>query len=299
MPMINIPGAELGRPPFLHTGVTMTAGLIQADAQKLDVIVKKILTFEHNPAVRFEAVGSHVMAALLIIDSISSRHYIDRNKGTLTEKDFGFWVPVFGGDYNRPSTLGFRWLPMFMLVDPFAAVSVGREYYGFPKSVGRFSKVQTDVTGKVEPLKINFFGYQKFSPNAVADWYPAIEWDINATGDLSEAALPWSDFARDLSSSMIGPPMVSMPMIFRKQIPSATQANISDLDQIITLDVKAQAIRRVNVRNNAHSTLTIHNSDSYNPQDILGVGFKNPISKIFEVDFDFLVGYGEKIDILK
>jgi hypothetical protein len=295
MPMINIPGAELGRPPFLHQGVKMTASLIAADAQKLDKLVKKILTFDHNAAVRFEAVGSKVLAAVLVIDKISSTHYIDRNKGTVSEKDFGFWLPVFGGDYSRPSTLGFRWLPMFMLVEPFAAVSVGREYFGFPKSVGRFSKIQSGLTGKADPLKIDFFGYDKFDANAVANWHPAIDWDIEDIGQFSDSAASWSNFATDLARDFIGPPMVSMPMVFRKQIPSGTQANLADLDQIIALQVKAQTIRKAGIWESDQALLRVFSSDSYNPQEILGIRDVNSTSKIFEVDFDFLVGYGEEL----
>ena len=71
---------------------------------------------------------------------MTSSDPIDKSKGHVKEADIGLWIWVQGGEADKPETWGDYLLPVYLFVDSGAALSAGREVFGYPKLLGSFER---------------------------------------------------------------------------------------------------------------------------------------------------------------
>jgi len=124
-------------------------------------------TVEYRPLL-----GEHVLMLTGAFGRVSSEAPGFRDWGHVDEAQISLWVPVLAG-----RTVGTRFhaerlclsVPFIVVNNPMSYAG-GREVYGYPKTLGRF----TPAAGMGNPLTVKVFGGD-FKPANNAAWHPLFE----------------------------------------------------------------------------------------------------------------------------
>ena len=123
-------------PPLKLCGATMYSFLVHADLDALTRMVDAQLNAVTAPAGTIYK-PLLPMAAIVCADITQSFSSTppDADKGWMSERDFGVWIPVVAGTQSgatwKPGRIG--WYLPYVFVDNVAAMVTGREVYGFFK----------------------------------------------------------------------------------------------------------------------------------------------------------------------
>jgi hypothetical protein len=154
-------------PPYVHRGAKVHSFAVGADLGLIQRMCDIWFTETSGGAIEYRVLSRWLFVVCVNIDSVSSQHPDHRDSGYMSEIDIGIWALVLR---TKPFSLWPRWLPIQLFVDSAPAAFVGREVYGFPKQVGRFS-----VPGNApanDPFSIE--GFVVPTPNAAATWKEVI-----------------------------------------------------------------------------------------------------------------------------
>jgi uncharacterized protein with NAD-binding domain and iron-sulfur cluster len=188
--------------PFRCEGGHARAFMLEGDRRRIDDLVRRMLNEPARGAVEYRAFTDKVLLVVGAFDSISSTVPPWDRWGTIREIQASIFVPVLAGRDHGPVFVADRLclaVP-YILVDNAMSYLAGREDYGYPKTLGRFSPEE----GVGEHVKIEAYG-GNFAPDQKMGWKPLIE--IAPAGEGSGAdpggAAP-EDGAPGLASLLLG-----------------------------------------------------------------------------------------------
>jgi hypothetical protein len=128
-------GKQVYQQPFNAKGVHLYGFVVEADIESLQKnICDKYLNDPSCGKNDFRPAGPFVLFVFNTIDSLSSIKPPDNEKGWFSEKETAVWVLL--EDRKREKLF---WFHPYIFVDNSYAMAMGRELYGFPKSLGWFN----------------------------------------------------------------------------------------------------------------------------------------------------------------
>jgi len=125
-------GGELVyQPPFVSDDVEYYGFILDADKIQLQELCDRYLNAAIGSARRFVPAGGFVLLACCNLPSLRSIAPPHSNFGRFVEREVAFWVLVIDKVKQR-----LFWFIPYIFVDNTYAMAMGRELYGFPKSMG-------------------------------------------------------------------------------------------------------------------------------------------------------------------
>jgi acetoacetate decarboxylase len=119
--------------PYLAKHVGFFGFALKANVNSLQSLCDLRLNAPAGKAVRFEPSGPFIILAFNSLNQLSSKNPPDSEKGWFSEKEFAVWMPVIDRVQEKS-----YWFHPYIFVDNPYALALGREVYGFPKSLGVF-----------------------------------------------------------------------------------------------------------------------------------------------------------------
>ncbi len=135
-------GTYAGPGPLETSGVTCYAFLLQSSASgALQGMCDRFFNGPSGGDLDIRPLINNVVYTIMPIERAQSTDPEGRKVGWFPEVDVGFWLPV--ARYQRvlgiPLITGLFLAPLALFVDKAIGVVAGREVWGFPKQIGRFS----------------------------------------------------------------------------------------------------------------------------------------------------------------
>lgn len=222
--------------PLQLNDATMYSFCVGADFAQLQAVVDQQLNAVAGPGTYKALLPMVAIVCADIADSFSQVPP-DSEKGWMSERDFGIWIPVVRG-----TTIG--WYLPYVFVDNVAAMVTGREVFGFfkqtanlmmppsPKDPGAFS-VDALVIATYSPesqaqvLRLMTLTTTEAAPAPAGSWAgdvkKAFEDVFSAVktmiGDVKEMPIStWELLKNGLEEAITG----NVPMVFLKQFRDAT-----------------------------------------------------------------------------
>ena len=125
-------GEQVYASPFVATGVEFFGFAVQADLNSLQSnICDHFLNEPLGAKNRFVPLSDTVLFVFNTIDSLSSATPPFNTMGWFPEKEAAIWVALVDREREQLS-----WFHPYMIVDISYAMAMGRELYGFPKTIG-------------------------------------------------------------------------------------------------------------------------------------------------------------------
>jgi len=268
-----------------------------------------VLNDHAGSPLRFHVTYPIVLFTALYAKRMTSSDPIDKSKGWVKEADIGLWIPVQGGKASNPDAWGDYLLPVYLFVDSGAAISAGREVFGFPKLLGTFERKTEDPDDDARVI-VHTQYFERFGPDAEAVVAPILAIDRVEAAEIrpsrlqSAEALVASGFGANLLartrrriSSLLDftPYGFVLPMIFLKQFRGLARPNAACY-QAITI-VNTQSVGEAKIDELSHPyALRLWSSDSHPIAADLGLrsGQEALTQDLppFKAKLDFTVGFG-------
>jgi Acetoacetate decarboxylase (ADC) len=150
-------------PPFSFEEGRFRGYLLKGDARRVQALCDLVLNGPASGKVTYAPMlGGYVLLQAGHFGRIRSQDPAYKDWGYAEESQLSIFIPVLakGGGEERVC----MFCP-YMVVDNPVSMAGGREIYGYPKSLGRFSP--EDALG--DPLRVEAFGGD-FDPNHRAEW---------------------------------------------------------------------------------------------------------------------------------
>ncbi len=131
-------GDMVVRHPIACNRTRMFSWLIDADWDALSALCDKAFAEPSGGAVVVRPILPAVAVVSAEIRTGGSIDAVDVNKGWARERDLGFWIPVARGRLDDDGDFDIEqigWYLPYLFIDSAAAVLLGRETYGFAKSL--------------------------------------------------------------------------------------------------------------------------------------------------------------------
>ena len=127
-------GKQVFQQPFAANNVQFYGFLVAANTDSLQKnLCDKYLNGPSGGAVDFRPAGPFALIVFNKIDALNSINSPDSQKGWFSEQETAVWVLL--EDRKREKLF---WFHPYIFVDNSYAMAMGRELYGFPKSLGWF-----------------------------------------------------------------------------------------------------------------------------------------------------------------
>lgn len=318
------------RGPYRGSGAKLRSFFVDGDLSRMQNYCDLSLNDPADGATRYKVATKRLMLNFLHHDSVASLHNEDSKLGYVEELDVGFWMLVVGGVVEEGAIVDphFRWLPISLFVDSAAAMAVGREVFGFPKSIGEFLLPEdrphfgeVDVSGHAlknrgpnEKAKVHklFSIRQRHHPAVKSaeedrsgeEFRSLDEVDGAITSHLSEHLIPAEPLSelfrkegigiQDLAFPQISIPFLNMPWIFLKQFRDVRHQNGACYQAITEASGGDVDLMRAWPRLTAFD-LDIHETESFPFMRELGLKQTQPLYFPLWVDFDFTAKLGQEI----
>lgn len=306
-------GGKVSSPaPFLTTGGTLRAIVLQADRTKLDAIVDRTLNVPADGTIEYRALGANVLLQFGGFDAVRCTRQPYDTWGTVREVQASFWIPVIGGKEKYGVFVADRFgmtAPYVIVDNPMSYVG-GRDVYGYAKSQGRF----TPADGSGAHAEVRVYGGD-FTGKSKAKWLEFLEIDeVPGTGQagpaLDGAAAIAAEFLPDFLTSVaddsdltIGSFLLLQQavqelakgrgnQIFLKQFRDAQDGTKACYQAVVEGPVQVDTVRAT-PSPHGHK-VTIHDLDSHPIGEELGV-FTQTSSTGFDVEIDFTVLDGKVV----
>ena len=242
-------------PPYVHRGAKVHSFAVSADLALVQQLCDVWFKEPSGGAIEYRVVSPWLFVVCVNIDRVGSDHPDYQDSGYMSEIDIGIWALVLR---TKPFSLLPRWLPIQLFVDSAPAAFVGREVYGFPKQLGRFT-----VPGNAPasgPFRIK--GFVVPTPNSAAAWKDVI--GIRPiVGSADDNVATWSTLeeAYDALIERLGSSLVSdtfptakrlrqafaiwsIPMVFLKQFLDVHDTTAASYQGIVEAEAGILAFRR-------------------------------------------------------
>ena len=179
-------GEQVFRQPFLARGVRFYGFTVKADEARLqEAVCDPFLNAPTAGAEDFRPAGPYAVLVFCDLQSLASTTPPDSEKGWFREQEAAFWLLLI--DHRRDRLV---WFHPYIFVDNAYALSMGREVYGFPKSLGWFQ-----IPGPDEPpdrFAMDALVLKDFTPDTQATRERLFDVTVAAEGP-GHRHLDWSD----------------------------------------------------------------------------------------------------------
>jgi hypothetical protein len=301
-------GGELVyEPPFLAEGVEYYGFILDADKNELQNVCDRYLNAPLGGARRFVPAGNFVLLACCNLASLRSVTSPYNNFGQFVELEVAFWVLTIDTEKKR-----LFWFLPYMFVDNTYAMAMGREIYGFPKTMGTIGIpsspegaagfwLDTLVVRKYPPLsKAEIARLLQIRRAPPGDVYSGPIGAWSGLGDLVKVIVTFLDNQLNVFEdirlflhSMDDLLHLRMPMLFLKQIRDAVQPRKAAYQAIVETTSVSSQVHEARILGSNYDVI-IEQCDSHPICADLGMAkigmLRSRIS--FYVKFDFEIGLG-------
>ena len=159
-------GEQVFPPPYDAAGVQLYSFGVRIDRATLQrEVCDRCLNAPLGGGDRFVPAADHAMFVFNSIDKLSSRAPGFEQRGWFAEQEAAVWTVI--ADRVREQLF---WFHPYMLVDNSYAMAMGREIYGFPKSIGWFDIPRgPDAPDR---LSVQTLAVRRFAPDAPGERLP-------------------------------------------------------------------------------------------------------------------------------
>jgi len=303
---VNRSGEQVYLPPFAATGTRLFGFAVSAslDAQKTR-ICNPCLNAPLGGKQRFLPVLDQVFFVFNSIDALRSTAPGWENTGSFTEQEGAVWMLVADTETDR-----MFWYHPYMLVDNAYALSMGREIYGFPKSLGWFELAPGPDAPDV--LSVETIGVRQWGPDAKGERQPLFtvrridgpafpgEGVLEGISEasqlmaelvkLSSLDLSWLEELK-LSAHFLEDVLnLRLPMVFLKQFRDGLAPSQAVAQCIQEVNVQLTAFHGARIYGDAFEVV-VHDMDSHPIRADLGLpNGPIPVNYAFWTCFDFTIG---------
>lgn len=306
---INRGGEQVYLPPFTADGTRLFAFAVRANRQALqeNICDRYLNTPIGNHSKRFIPALEQVFFVFNTIDSLqaSSTDWIDR--GRFAETEAAVWMLVADRQTHR-----LHWFHPYMLVDNAYALCMGREIYGFPKTLGWFTLPSQMGPDAPAQLQVDTLGVKTFGPTAKGQRYPLFEVrKIESSDNTTPKMVTAIEEAGDLMGELVQLSQINgdwfstlglaahalddllhwrLPMVFLKEFREGSHPENSCYHAVQTVDVTLTRFHGACIYTDAYE-LHITDLDSHPIRQDLGLP-NGPIAVEygFWTHFDFTIG---------
>ena len=182
--------------PYSIKGTDMYGFVMKAEYDSLQKLCDKY--FNIGSSKFYCPAASCVVLTLNNIESLQSINPPDSEKGRVSEQEAIFWVPIFMGTkigtFFKPEKL--VWFMSYLFVDNTPPLVSGREIYGFPKQLAKFTF--PSPLEKADFLSVDTLVFKKFSPDSTAQEARIIEVKTEKSLNQSNKYQDFSEFLADI-----------------------------------------------------------------------------------------------------
>lgn len=279
---------------------------IEADQAKLQAWLDKTFESPSGGAVSYEALGSKMFLGTSELGHVTQVTPGQPSHGYTSEIDLLFWILA-----RRRGTGPFalRWIPAYLFVDSGPVLVTGREVWGFPKQLGRFSfEAAPHDPAAARRYYMDGWVLSPWAPQTETRWAPMVEIRpkeakpsrgsvLQSLEELAEEAI--GRLAGDLSSiaGHIQQALTqgAMSMAFLKQFPDAADPTRACYQAVIEAEAKVTRFGGSGLTHNDYE-VQITSYDSHPFETELGIkpGWQEAGRAIW-VDFDFRQDLGKEV----
>jgi len=238
--------------PFDADKVKFYGFMLAADGQALQNICDKYLNHPSGGQVDFRPLAPMVMLVFCSLGKLQSSNPPDHDKGWFSENEAAFWLLTIN---TKNGDL--RWFHPYMMVDNAHAFAMGRELYGFPKSMGQC--IIPDDPQSATKFSARTHVFKKFTPNTAESEEEVIAVKrLKKNTPLRKSAMHHSffhtvrqfawEYLKDRLHSdtllhkvgvkEIMHSLVSIPMIFLKQFRDVEDASKACYQSLVEVDAQ-------------------------------------------------------------
>ncbi|MGF6597788.1 uncharacterized protein with NAD-binding domain and iron-sulfur cluster [Paraburkholderia sp. GAS448] len=303
--------------PLQHTPMHLNASemygfFIKGDLTKLQATIDGTLNRVAANQMIFQALSPYVMLTFTRVNHAQSSFPADYNKGWGKETDIVTWILVGQiKENNGVKKLHRVFLyPFYIWVDVPMAVSIGREIFGYPKSICKFGMPEPGE----DPLAFNISseGWEPYSPETQLNIHPLIE--ITAT-NTEKAHRPMRGFLDVISEGLkilrAEPELFALDeagfkdlelmllqshvdQIFLKQFPDASGVK-AVYQALVVAPATVDEVHSAELLGYTYAC-TLHKFDTFRLDETLGFQLgTQPVLLPFHINMDFTVAAGEEL----
>jgi Acetoacetate decarboxylase (ADC) len=300
-------GGELVyQPPFAAAGVEYYGFILDADKGKLEELCDRYLNAPLGGGRRFVPAGGFVLLACCNLSSLRSTTPPYNNFGNFVEHEVAFWVMVIDKSRER-----LYWFIPYIFIDNTYAMAMGRELYGFPKSIGTISLPTSPA--QAEQFSLDTLVVKKYPPLAKGEIKRLVEVRKAVAGAYSGPVGSWPDLGglvrkvvgflddelnlfadiRLVIHSMDDLLHLRIPLLFLKQIRDVVDPAKAAYQAIVETTSVASQVHQTSLLASNYD-IAIEACDSHPLRRDFGMPAAGTLrSKIsFYVNFDFEIGLG-------
>jgi hypothetical protein len=306
VPFIRRGGEQIYQQPFDALGVQFYGFMLAADTHSIQTrLCDRYLNEPSGGAVNFAPFGPWFMLVFNNLGRLSSAKPPDSERGWFTERESAAWVLL---EEKKSGKL--YWFLPYIMVDNSYALCMGRETYGFPKSLGCFEipyfpeyatyfSVGTIVVPAYSKTTQGVWEtlWEAAKKPGASHGFEPLE-DLTELVKAAEGALKRTDWPHDLWKLLQFLHQLlarEVPMTFLKQLPSIEDPTLASYQAITQTVIKMTDFHGGSLLGNDFR-IDIHDYDSHPVRQDLGLpaGNLSPFLS-FYANFDFLVGNGRTL----
>ncbi|MCU1276921.1 MAG: cytoplasmic rane protein, partial [bacterium] len=301
--------------PYQQDKARLYAFLLPVDRKRIAALCDRYLNWTGK--MLFTPFLDHVALVFAAIDSTYSTDPLYIGRGTMTESDVSFWIPVRSSSPDAPPL---SWFLPYVWVDNGIAMAAGREVFGFPKQAGTLT---IPPIGAPPRLGVDIAVVESFGapPNVGPDGPRAVMRNIISVAPSAPAAPVASTLTgsvlhmlRALLPDVLGAGRVaaetlswfldsfdaSVPMLFLKQFRDVADGRRACYKALVTANSRPTQIHGGGILPGSYD-LTIRGFASHPVVRDIGLGRPGEAEATltgcsgFFVEFDFLMEQGREL----
>ncbi len=312
IPFIRRGGEQIYRQPFDALGVQFYGFVLEADEQVMQQqLCDRYLNQPSQGKFDFAPFGSWCLLVFNNLAKLASTELPDSEKGQFTERESAIWVLL----QERNSGKLYWFLP-YIFVNNSYALCMGRETYGFPKSLGIFEAPYFPEYATYFDLKTEVI--PTYTPNTQGTWQTL--WSVTQRVDqgskdnfklrlnlVSEGKEFIGEVASELRRHSLGSHKyklleltknileLEVPMVFLKQFPAIENPNDACYQAIATTNIKMTGFNEACLLPGEYQ-IHIRDYDSHPVRSNFGFSSEKMCSVLsFYANIDFLIGNGQTL----
>jgi len=299
-------GGELVyQPPFLAERVGFYGFILDADKNRLQEVCDRYLNSPLGAKQRFVPTGGFLLLACCDLPSLQSKTEPYRSRSSMAEREVAIWLLLVDTVKER-----LYWFLPYIFVDNTYAMAMGRELYGFPKSMGTISFLPNPT--EPDKIALNTLVLKEYAPQSHGQVLRLVE--VVKSADVftgpSGVRRDFAEFINEivkildedfhlltdallLIRLMAELLQLKMPMVFLKQFRDVVNPVRAAYQSIVETTPFASHIYELRFLS-SHYDVMIEKCDSHPICAELGLALAGPLrSKLsFYLNFDFEIGTG-------
>lgn len=295
------------QPPYSLNETKLYGFVLEGTSENLQALCDKYLNIPGQDKFRYCPASNRVLMVFDTINNISSINPPGNNKGFFSETgEVIFWILTKAEKQEGAKSVVDHhacFIP-YIFVDSTPAMVLGREVYGFPKELGKFT-IPNDPYNPQE-FSLETLVLQPFSPQSKVTQRQLLKVVEVSQADKSKSIIKrWTDFKEvfDEISSLFEdakinwkcPTHLEVPMVFLKQFRDVQDGNKACYQAIVEATAKLEKFREGHPFLRYKFQVSVENFDSHPIVNELGLKLTQTAQLAFWIHFDFSFGNGTEI----